>query len=82
LIVNTLKAEPSPSHFTFEETFNFLSQTTADKIYLVHLCHTKTHSEVQQIFDKMKENANLSKEIFVGFDGLIIECADPFVETK
>jgi phosphoribosyl 1,2-cyclic phosphate phosphodiesterase len=80
LIVNALQGNPNPSHFSFEDTFNFASKTTAEKIYLVHLCHSKPHIEVQKLFDRMAREANLNKEFFVGVDDMTIEGIDPFYE--
>lgn len=80
MVVNALRPgkDPYPTHFSFEEAFDFIMKTSAKRIYLVHMCHLVNHAESQQFFDDLIQQNHSDKQIFVGIDGLVIEGINPY----
>ena len=64
LVLNALRYEPHDAHFSVDEALDIINQVKPKKAYLTHICH--------RLEQKHTEEA-LPKNIFMGFDGLIIE---------
>ena len=65
LIVNALHQKEHVSHFNLEEALDFIKVVNPEKTYLTHISHTfGTFNEIQKM---------LPKNVFVAYDGLIID---------
>ncbi|HEY4798976.1 MAG TPA: MBL fold metallo-hydrolase [Bacteroidia bacterium] len=62
LVLNSLRREPHPSHFTFDEAVALAKELNCKKTYLTHISHLLgLHEEVQE---------DLPENIRLAFDGL------------
>lgn len=65
LILNCLRKEPHPTHFNLEEALEVIEQIKPKRTFLTHISQTfGFHKEVSKI---------LPKNVFLGYDNLIIE---------
>jgi phosphoribosyl 1,2-cyclic phosphate phosphodiesterase len=65
LVINALRHEPHPSHFTLAEAIELVEELQIPKVYLTHISHQLgTHEEV---------SALLPPHIQIAHDGLAIE---------
>jgi phosphoribosyl 1,2-cyclic phosphate phosphodiesterase len=65
LVLNALRREPHPSHFTLEEAIEMSKRIGAEKTYFTHISHQLgTHEEVSQELPGGTE---------IGYDGLSFE---------
>ncbi|MBM3451589.1 MAG: MBL fold metallo-hydrolase [Bacteroidetes bacterium] len=66
LVINALRIQSHPAHFNLDEALEFISLIQPKKAYLTHLSHLfGTHQEIQKM---------LPNNVFVSYDGLVIEC--------
>lgn len=61
LVVDALRHEPHPTHFSISEAVDAAQTIGADQTYFIHMTHTVLHEEV---------NRNLPAGIELGYDGL------------
>lgn len=61
LVLDALRHEPHPAHFTLEEAVRVAQQIGAKTTVFVHMTHTVSHTETQ-----------LPDGIFLGYDGLTL----------
>ncbi|NLK45177.1 MAG: MBL fold metallo-hydrolase [Treponema sp.] len=75
LIIDGLRTRPHETHFSFEQALEVAEKTTANKIYLTHICHDYTHDEIVKILEeKKKTHSNLVERLVApSYDGLSIE---------
>jgi len=65
LVINALRHEPHPSHFTLSEALGMVNELQIPKVYLTHISHQLgKHEEV---------SATLPPHIAIAYDGLTIE---------
>ena len=65
IVVNALRKEPHPSHFTFEEAINLMKELKPKKAYFTHISHQLgLHNQVSE---------ELPSFIELAYDGLQIE---------
>ena len=67
LILDALRDEPHPMHFTIDEAIEVAIRIGAKKTYFIHMTHTVMHRETQK---------RLPDGIELGYDGLSIELND------
>jgi phosphoribosyl 1,2-cyclic phosphate phosphodiesterase len=46
-IIGSLRLRPHPTHFSFEQAITASLEIGADQIYLTHICHELSHSEIE-----------------------------------
>jgi len=65
LVVNALRQEKHPSHFSLRDALDFIEEVKPERAYLTHISHVMGfHEEVQ---------AQLPKNVFLAYDNLKIE---------
>lgn len=65
LVLNALRREKHPSHFTLDEALELIEELKPETTYLTHISHQLgLHSEVE---------LTLPENVFVAFDGLRVE---------
>ena len=65
LVINALRHEPHPSHFTLSEALEMVNELQIPKVYLTHISHQLgKHEEV---------SATLPPHIEIAYDGLTME---------
>lgn len=64
LVLDALRHEPHPTHFTIEDAVETAQRIGARQTYLIHMTHSILHTE---------ENARLPDGIALGYDGLQFE---------
>jgi phosphoribosyl 1,2-cyclic phosphate phosphodiesterase len=74
LIVGALRTEPHPTHFSFGEAMETAADLRARQVYLTHLSHNHSHTEIENFCLKFQAERGL-KGIFMGpaFDGLEVK---------
>lgn len=63
LVVNALRREPHPSHFTLDQAVDFIESIKPEQAYLTHISHTLEHEALCR---------ELPKHIKPAYDGLTI----------
>ncbi len=67
LVLNALRFEPHPTHFSLQEALDVINDLRPRQAYLVHLTHAFDHAEVSQ---------KLPAGVFLAYDGLVVDvCA-------
>ena len=66
LVLDALRHEPHPTHFTFDEAVAAARRIGARQTYFIHMTHNVLHAE---------EDARLPEGIALGYDGLSFEVA-------
>ena len=61
LVLDALRHEPHPTHFTIDEAVNVARRIGARQTYLIHMTHSILHAE---------EEARLPDGVTLGYDGL------------
>jgi len=56
IIVGGLRVRPHETHFTFEEALKTALGIGAEEIYLTHICHEHSHTEIEEICRKFDES--------------------------
>jgi phosphoribosyl 1,2-cyclic phosphate phosphodiesterase len=46
-IIGGLRQRPHPTHFSFEQAIATALEIGAERIYLTHICHDQSHSEIE-----------------------------------
>ncbi len=65
LILNALRHEKHPSHFTLDEAIEMVKKINPEKAYFTHISHQLgLHEEI---------SAQLPENIFLAYDGLVLE---------
>ncbi len=64
LIIDALRQEPHPTHFSFAESLEMVELLKPTKAYFTHLTHTTLHAEVEP---------QLPGNVFLAYDGLRLE---------
>ena len=65
LVLNGLRKEPHPSHFTFDQALALIARINPKAAYLTHISHQLgTHKEVTQ---------ELPPNVYLAYDGLTLE---------
>lgn len=64
LVLDALRHEPHPTHFTIEDAVETALRIGAQQTYFIHMTHSILHAE---------ENARLPEGIALGYDGLQFE---------
>jgi phosphoribosyl 1,2-cyclic phosphate phosphodiesterase len=74
LIIGALRMEPHPTHFSFDEAQGIATDLQARRVYLTHIAHNHSHTEIENYCRKFQEKRGL-KGVFIGpaFDGLEIK---------
>ena len=65
LVLNALRREPHPSHFTFDEALELVARIKPKKAYLTHISHQLGKHE--DVTLELPENVHLA------YDGLTLE---------
>ena len=68
LILDALRHEPHPTHFSVAEALQVIKTLRPERAYLTHICHRLEHE---------RENARLPEGVSLAYDGLRLECPDP-----
>ncbi|HUX22315.1 MAG TPA: MBL fold metallo-hydrolase, partial [Spirochaetia bacterium] len=63
LVIDALRHEPHPTHFTVKQAIGAGRRIGAREIYLTHICHQMEHTELEQ---------TLPGGVFPAYDGLRI----------
>lgn len=64
LVLDALRHEPHPTHFSLEEAIDAAARIGATDTYFVHMTHSVLHAE---------EDARMPPNMHLGYDGLTIE---------
>lgn len=64
-VINALRNEPHYSHFSLSEALEVIEKVQPERAYLTHIGHN------MGFFDEVQ--ANLPKNVFLSYDGLVIE---------
>jgi phosphoribosyl 1,2-cyclic phosphate phosphodiesterase len=65
LILNALRKEPHPSHFTLDEAINLAKEIEPQRTYFTHISHQLgKHEEIEK---------ELPENMYLSYDGLEIE---------
>jgi phosphoribosyl 1,2-cyclic phosphate phosphodiesterase len=67
LILDALRHEPHPTHFTLDEAVEVARRIDARQTYFIHMTHSVLHAE---------EDALLPESMALAYDGLSFEAAD------
>jgi len=70
LVIDGLRMERHSTHFSIPETLREIAGLRPRQAYLTHLCHAVEHDELSH---------SLPANVFVAYDGLCLELADPQV---
>ena len=65
LIIDALRHEPHPTHFSVSEAVDIIRKLGPEKAYLTHICHALEHEKLSK---------ELPAHIRPAWDGMIIEC--------
>ncbi len=65
MVLDGLRHRPHSTHLTVAESVALLQRIGAKRSYLTHLCHDLDHQTTQ---------GELPENIFVAYDGLVLEC--------
>ncbi len=68
LVINALRYEPHPTHFSLEESLAIIADIRPERAYLVHLTHAFEHATVQE---------QLPNGVMLAYDGLPVALGDP-----
>jgi phosphoribosyl 1,2-cyclic phosphate phosphodiesterase len=73
LVIGGLRARPHETHFTFEQALTEGVKLGAEKIYLTHICHEHTHSEIEDYCREFQKRQNIQNtEMGPAWDGLTL----------
>jgi phosphoribosyl 1,2-cyclic phosphate phosphodiesterase len=74
LIIGALRAEPHPTHFSFDEALETATDLRARRVYLTHLAHDNSHRAIEEYCRQFRKKRGL-KDVFMGpaYDGLELE---------
>jgi phosphoribosyl 1,2-cyclic phosphate phosphodiesterase len=74
LIIGALRAEPHPTHFSFDEALETAAGIQARRVYLTHLAHNNYHTAIEKYCLTFRKKRGLTG-IFMGpaYDGLELE---------
>jgi phosphoribosyl 1,2-cyclic phosphate phosphodiesterase len=73
IIIGGLRIRPHETHFSFEEALDAAAAIGADEIYLTHICHDRSHAQIEELCRDYKESRGLREtEIHPARDGLEI----------
>lgn len=61
LVLDALRKEPHPSHFSLDEALAVIEELQPKRAYLTHLSHSIDHNEIQSL---------LPENVFLAYDGL------------
>jgi phosphoribosyl 1,2-cyclic phosphate phosphodiesterase len=67
LVLNALRLEPHPTHFSLDEALAVIADLQPQRAFLVHMTHGLEHEAV---------NAGLPPGVQLAHDGLVVEVAD------
>lgn len=63
LVLNTLREQKHPTHFSLEESVSEAKKIKAENTYFTHIAHNIEHNQI---------NATLPKNIHLAYDGLVL----------
>ena len=63
LLLDCLRNEPHPTHFSFNESMDVAKKLKANKTFLIHMTHELEYDALTK---------SLPESVFVGYDGLKI----------
>jgi phosphoribosyl 1,2-cyclic phosphate phosphodiesterase len=66
LVLNALRPEPHPTHFSLDEALEIAAKVGAESTYLVHMTHH---------FKQEEDGKKLPKNVFFAYDGLAVHTA-------
>lgn len=74
LIIGALRAEPHPTHFSFDEALETAAEIQARRVYVTHLAHNNSHTAIEEYCVNFQEKRRLTG-VFMGpaYDGLELE---------
>ncbi|MBQ0050746.1 MAG: hypothetical protein KBT11_01630 [Treponema sp.] len=80
LVIDALRESPHPTHCNFEQSLGYAERIGAVHTWLTHICHDRTHVEIQKyISENLGKYPGLSEIVRKGgsvepaYDGLEIE---------
>ena len=65
LVLNSLRNDPHPAHFSLSEALETAAKIKAKRTYFTHICHDLEHEETENI---------LGDGIRLAYDGLVLDC--------
>jgi phosphoribosyl 1,2-cyclic phosphate phosphodiesterase len=68
LVLNALRYEPHPTHFSVGESIEVAARLGARRTYFTHICHRLSHAAASR---------ELPRGVAFAYDGLAVETADP-----
>lgn len=66
LVLDALRHEPHPAHFNLQQALAAAQRIGAKTTYFTHIAHNIKHADVEP---------TLPPNIFLGYDGLVLECS-------
>jgi phosphoribosyl 1,2-cyclic phosphate phosphodiesterase len=74
LIIGALRAEPHPTHFSFDEALKTAMDVQARRVYLTHLAHNNSHTTIEEYCLQFRKKRGLT-DVFMepAYDGLELE---------
>jgi phosphoribosyl 1,2-cyclic phosphate phosphodiesterase len=68
LVIDSLRRDPHPSHFTLDQALEEIDRLQPERAMLTHLSHDFDHESLEE---------ELSDDIGVAYDGLVVEVPMP-----
>jgi phosphoribosyl 1,2-cyclic phosphate phosphodiesterase len=72
LIIDGLRERPHETHFSFAQAIQAGLDMGAKGIYLTHICHDKTHAEIEEYCEKFAASHGLACNMHAAYDGMEI----------
>ena len=73
LVIDGLRPTTHRSHFSFEEAIDIIQIVKPKEAYIIHICHSLKHEEIEKYIQEQKEIKNITDiEIHPAYDGLAL----------
>jgi phosphoribosyl 1,2-cyclic phosphate phosphodiesterase len=71
LIVGGLRERPHETHFSFEQALNAGTEIRAPRVYLTHICHSRSHREIGAYCNRFRKERGLEELVMEpAYDGM------------
>ncbi|MDR2079441.1 MAG: MBL fold metallo-hydrolase [Treponema sp.] len=72
LIIDGLRSQPHPTHFSFDQALNAAADIEAEQVFLTHISHDHFHQEINRYCLEYREKRKLHGLMEAAWDGLTL----------